>query len=125
MYSGLISNLLNIVLNWVFIFGKLGIPAMGIRGAALGSALSTAAAMVYLVWKVFAGGYRTRYRILHFDRFLPSIQADIVKVALPPAVQNIVALSIFMIYQTIIEKYSTVYLPLLTVSLPIFASIKQ
>ena len=110
MYSGLISNLLNIVLNWVFIFGKLGIPAMGIRGAALGSALSTAAAMVYLVWKVFAGGYRTRYRILHFDRFLPSIQADIVKVALPPAVQNIVALSIFMIYQTIIEKYSTVYL---------------
>ncbi len=110
MYSGLISNLLNILLNWIFIFGKLGLPAMGIRGAALGSALSTAAALIYLIWKVFAGGYRKSYRILHFDRFLPSIQADIVKVALPPAVQNVIALTIFMIYQTMMEKYSTVYL---------------
>jgi Na+-driven multidrug efflux pump len=38
------------------------------------------------------------------------MQKDIVNVALPPGIQNILALSIFMVYQTIIEKYSTVYL---------------
>ncbi len=110
MRSALISNLLNILLNWIFIFGKLGFPAMGIRGAALGSALSTLIAFFYLVGIVYVKGYKKQYRLFHFDHFLPEMQKDIVNVALPPGIQNVIALSIFMIYQTIIEKYSTVYL---------------
>ena len=35
----LIANLLNAGLNWVFIFGNLGAPAMGAEGAALGTTL--------------------------------------------------------------------------------------
>jgi len=110
MKSGLISNLLNILLNWIFIFGKLGFPAMGIRGAALGSALSTLTAFFYLVGVVYLKGYKKQYNLFHFTHILPQMQRDIVKVALPPGIQNIIALAIFMIYQTIIEKYSTVYL---------------
>lgn len=34
MYITVIANLLNIFLNWVFIFGKLGAPQMGVKGAA-------------------------------------------------------------------------------------------
>ena len=35
MYSSLASVATNIFLNWVFIYGHLGAPAMGVRGAAL------------------------------------------------------------------------------------------
>ena len=40
-FSG-IGILSNIFLNWVFIFGKLGVPAMGIKGAAIATVLSGA-----------------------------------------------------------------------------------
>lgn len=35
MYITLSANLLNILLNWILIFGKCGVPAMGAPGAAL------------------------------------------------------------------------------------------
>ncbi|MCL2486607.1 MAG: MATE family efflux transporter, partial [Oscillospiraceae bacterium] len=44
----------NFGLNYVFIFGKLGFPAMGLNGAALGSALLAAAVLIvtlcYIKW---------------------------------------------------------------------------
>jgi len=40
MVSGIAGNLLNIALDWVLIFGKLGFPAMGLEGAALATVLA-------------------------------------------------------------------------------------
>jgi len=40
MMVSLISLVVNVCLNWIFIFGNLGFPAMGARGAALATLLS-------------------------------------------------------------------------------------
>lgn len=37
MVSSCISFVVNVICNYIFIFGKLGLPAMGVRGAALGT----------------------------------------------------------------------------------------
>lgn len=44
LYMGtlVVMHVSNIVLNWVFIFGNLGAPALGVQGAGLASALSAA-----------------------------------------------------------------------------------
>lgn len=48
---GLFTISVNIVLNWIFIFGKLGLPAMGGRGAALATLIARIVEMLfYLVW---------------------------------------------------------------------------
>jgi multidrug resistance protein, MATE family len=53
MYIIVFSNLFNIFLNWVLIYGNLGFPAMGLNGAAWATLLSRivmAIAIAYYVW---------------------------------------------------------------------------
>lgn len=40
MKAGVVAILVNLVLNWVFIFGNLGAPKMGVAGAALATVIS-------------------------------------------------------------------------------------
>ena len=53
MISGIIGNLLNILLDWVLIFGKLSLPAMGIEGAALATVISNFVSGPLLIGFVF------------------------------------------------------------------------
>jgi multidrug resistance protein, MATE family len=44
------THILNILLNWIFIFGHFGCPALGVKGAAIGSTLSLYVGMIaYIV----------------------------------------------------------------------------
>ncbi|SIQ46472.1 putative efflux protein, MATE family [Alkalispirochaeta americana] len=110
MYAGVLSNLLNIFLNWLLIFGRFGFPALGVRGAALGTVFSTAIAALYLMIVLLLGEGRREYGVFRFRVLDKRVQADILRVAWPQAVQNAVALLIFLVFQTLVESYGAVYL---------------
>jgi MATE family multidrug resistance protein len=59
MRAQLAAMVLNVAGNWLLIDGRLGLPAMGVRGAALASALSTGAAFAGLLAVFLAEGRRT------------------------------------------------------------------
>ncbi len=42
------AMILNVFANWVFIYGNLGFPALGVNGAAIGSLASTSVAFLFL-----------------------------------------------------------------------------
>jgi MATE family multidrug resistance protein len=46
----ILANVLNAVLNWMLIFGKLGAPAMGVVGSAHATWISRWVMMILLVW---------------------------------------------------------------------------
>jgi MATE family multidrug resistance protein len=48
MYATLIANIVNVILNYILIFGKFGFPEMGIVGAAYGTLISRVLMVVYL-----------------------------------------------------------------------------
>ena len=55
VWTIIVANAANALLNWILIFGKLGLPAMGAFGAGIASSLSRwilAAAMILIGWPV-------------------------------------------------------------------------
>ncbi len=70
----------NLVLNWVFIYGHFGFPAMGIQGAALATVCAAAvnALMIYLLaWR---DGFSYLFKVRsHFRWSLPYLKAFFVK----------------------------------------------
>ncbi|MDZ4746136.1 MAG: MATE family efflux transporter [bacterium] len=53
MIIALSSNALNIVLNWIFIYGYVGVPAFGVEGAGIGTFIARSAGFI-AAWLVFA-----------------------------------------------------------------------
>ena len=48
------ANVINVIVNWVLIYGKLGAPAMGVRGAAWATVLSRVVMAAYLLGIIVA-----------------------------------------------------------------------
>jgi putative MATE family efflux protein len=86
----LVSNLLNIVLNYGFILGRLGLPALGVRGAAWGTVISQAVAvilMVLILRRDAVHGVRARVHLARIDRLLAN---DLFRVGAPAALDMLV-----------------------------------
>ena len=84
------SNTLNVGLNYLFILGGAGFPALGLTGAALGTGLSQLAATVLLVVLLSRGAepaLSIRPRIAPVDRPLLS---DLVRIGAPAAVDMVI-----------------------------------
>lgn len=100
-----IMMVVNLCLNYILIFGKLGAPEMGIAGAGLGSAIAEAVAFViFVIYALFdKRGQAWQYSNDHFKGVLKkSIQIG--RVGLPVVVQSIVGLGSWFVFFAFIEK---------------------
>ena len=71
MVAAVVSMIANIGLNYVLIFGKFGVPALGIRGAAYGTILGGLLGLSVLISAYLWPTIRREYHVVrsfHFDR---------------------------------------------------------
>ncbi|RKX90337.1 MAG: hypothetical protein DRP59_09900 [Spirochaetes bacterium] len=114
------GSLVNIFLNYIFIFGKWGFPPLGIAGAALGTIGAGILESLFLLGVVLFKKRIRQYRALHFRRIEPKMIFNMLKVFSPVLVQNVFALTVFLVYESIIGKIGTVYLAATHVIFSIF-----
>lgn len=71
----------NLFLNWVFIYGNLGMPALGIQGAALATTIAAAINVLMLYFLAWRQKYPFLFRLRrHFRWSMPQIKAFMAKV---------------------------------------------
>jgi len=87
MTASVTAMVVNVVLDYILIFGKFGFPAMGVRGAALATVIGGASALAILLTAYFSPGYRIRFDIAHSFRFQPAIMKKLLKYGYPAGLE--------------------------------------
>jgi len=83
-----LTNALNVVGDWALIFGNLGFPALGVRGAALASLSAQAVGAVVFMALLFSGRLKARISLADVTRPDRFVVARILRVAVPASLEN-------------------------------------
>ncbi|MBB6325485.1 MATE family multidrug resistance protein [Algoriphagus iocasae] len=96
MYITIFCNLVNVFLNWVLIFGKLGAPEMGLMGAGWATLISRILMPIMMGWYVLKS---KRYQIYNLSMVLKlwslPMFSRILNVGIPTGFQYIFEVSAF------------------------------
>src|SRR5690606_38430371 len=96
MYATIVANLVNVLLNYMFIFGKFGAPELGVVGAAIGTLVSRFVMVGYL-WYLLSRKEKSRYFVTSIKIFTLSkkMLKKLLSLGFPSAMQMFFEVGIF------------------------------
>lgn len=107
----LTANLVNIVFNWLFIYGNLGFPELGVAGASIATVIGQAVAAFIAFWVMTKKGGYLRLRP-HF-KFQKEIMRPLIAIGFPAMIEQFILRFGMIIYVITItslgESFFTVH----------------
>ncbi|MEP7322270.1 MAG: MATE family efflux transporter [Saprospiraceae bacterium] len=101
-YQTIVLIVINLILNYGFIFGHLGLPAMGIAGAGLASSIAEIVAVIVFAIFIFIDNKKYQYHLFELHPLNWVIIKRIIQVSVPFVIQSIVGLgSSFLLFSWI------------------------
>jgi len=103
---GVVVNLVNILLDWVLVFGHLGAPALGAEGSALATGISfLLGALIYLWlwrWGALVVGFAPWRASLEPERSL-----RLLRVGVPTALEQIAFQTGLLLFLSVVARFGT------------------
>jgi MATE family multidrug resistance protein len=98
MHITITANVINVVFNYLLIYGKFGFPEMGLNGAGVGTLISRIAMpLLFLVYIVKIPGLKSYFVLAHQQSFNRQKIISLLKIGIPIAFQIIVEVIAFSI----------------------------
>jgi len=96
MYATILANIINVVINYLLIFGSFGFPKLGIIGAGVGTLISRVIMVVFL-WIIFTKNKRFKLYVTEIKFKITNIKIfkKITDIGLPSAFQMLFEVGIF------------------------------
>ena len=101
--NSIVMVLSNIFFNWILIFGKFGIPALGITGAAIGSSLAEGVSLAFFIIYTICKTDTAKYGLDSFGKFSAGRLREILTTSVWTMIQNVVSLSTWFIFFLFLE----------------------
>jgi MATE family multidrug resistance protein len=99
--------LVNIPINYVLIFGKLGFPAMGLRGAAIGTIMGNVVIFLILLAFYLRGENREEFSTHLSLKFRPKILKTLLKFGVPAGIEMFLNIAAFNLFVQTMHSYGT------------------
>lgn len=107
MKVGIVMNLINVVLNYVLIFGKWGFPVLGVKGAGIATAIAYVWASITYVIIFFSGRFVLKIPRKNSFSFNIETVKRILRIGIPTGIQRIVMSGSMIFYVSIIASFGT------------------
>jgi len=107
MFSAIIMYIVNIVFNYLLIFGTGGFPKMGLGGAGLAASIGMAVGLLFFIVVTFLPDYRRKYKYYSVLAIGLDYIKPIVRISLPVSFQNILILLGFLVFVAIAGIFGT------------------
>lgn len=107
MIGFICEALVNIVLDYLLIFGHFGFPEMGFDGAALASVISEVVGLAVITLVLFGSGLRNKYNLLKGFAYDRNISKQIFRVSIPLVMQYFISVATWLVFFLLIESRGT------------------
>jgi MATE family multidrug resistance protein len=110
MYANLIATTVNILLDYVLIFGKWGFPRWGVAGAAWATVIASFFSVLLYLCLFFRSDYRARCASLSGWRFEAQLFLRLIHYGLPNGVQFMLDVCAFAVFIMLIGRIDRIAL---------------
>lgn len=102
--NAVVMALVNVVLDYALVFGELGLPEMGVRGAALASVIAEASSLIFFLLYTYYKVDLKKYGLNRFGQFDLSMVLRILRISCFTMVQYFLAMAIWFVFFMALER---------------------
>ncbi len=102
--NAVVMALVNVILDYALVFGELGLPEMGVRGAALASVIAEASSLLFFLLYTYYKVDLKKYGLNRFGQFDLSMVLRILRISCFTMVQYFLAMAIWFVFFMALER---------------------